>query len=219
MAAEFDLKLIDVGVTLGGKPVFRGVSLEVPPGECIVILGPSGCGKTTLLRAIAGELPYEGMIIAKQHHVHPHKPSNKVTFVTQTPSLWSHLTVLENIMLVRKLCLGETDTVARRRAQEWLALVEIEDSATKYPLSLSGGEQQRAALVRGLSAERPILLLDEVTSNIDIGRRSIIIAAIGNALSRGGIVLFVTHDVLTVRSLPYTVKELSSTGLTNVNSL
>lgn len=217
--ASNNLKLAGVGVTLSGRTIFRGVDLELQPGECVVILGPSGCGKTTLLRAIVGDVAVDGIICAQNYKVLAGRTPPNVTFVTQAPCLWDHLTVLENVSLVRQLSHGEAASIAKQRAGEWLALLEVQNIASRYPHSLSGGEQQRVALARGLAAERPILLLDEVTSNVDVARRSIIVKAISESLAQGRMVLFVTHDLLTVRSMPYTVRELTPSGLQEPRSM
>jgi iron(III) transport system ATP-binding protein len=167
------LKLIGLSKRLGGRRVVDCVSLEVGYGEIVALLGPSGCGKTTLLRLIAGlETPEAGEIwmadecIAEAGANLVPARNRGIGFVFQDLALWPHLTVSRNLAFV----LDATRAPASERAQriaETLRLTRMEEHADDYPMQLSGGEQQRAALARALVARPRLLLLDEPLSSLD----------------------------------------------------
>jgi ABC-type Fe3+/spermidine/putrescine transport system ATPase subunit len=162
-----------VSKRLGAHQALTDVSLDVFPGDAIVILGPSGCGKTTLLRLIAGlEVPDAGTISAcdapvaapGRNLVPPHERG--LGFVFQDLALWPHLTVGENLGFV----LGSAHVPRAERAsrgQRTLDLMRIGQLGGRYPHQLSGGEQQRVALARALVAQPKVLLLDEPFSSLD----------------------------------------------------
>jgi ABC-type Fe3+/spermidine/putrescine transport system ATPase subunit len=195
------ITLADVTKRFGSHLALDKVSFAVAPGKAAVILGPSGCGKTTLLRIIAGlELPDTGEVVlngttvsaAGRTIVPPHR--RRLGFVFQDLALWPHLTVRQNLDFV----LGSTD-VSRaersRRTQEALALVRIEQFATRYPHQLSGGEQQRVALARAIVGEPSVLLLDEPLSSLDPDLREEVrseLARLQHSLTLT--MVYVTHD-------------------------
>ncbi len=152
-----------------GKVVaLHGVDLRINPGELFFLLGPSGCGKTTLLRSLAGfYIPEEGRILFGAEDVttlEPHKRNTGMMF--QSYALWPHMTVAENVAFgleERKVPRDET----RRRVDEALASVHMEQYASRKPNQLSGGQQQRVALARALVIRPRCLLLDEPLSNLD----------------------------------------------------
>jgi iron(III) transport system ATP-binding protein len=152
-----------------GKVVaLHGVNLRINPGELFFLLGPSGCGKTTLLRSLAGfYIPEEGRILFGAEDVttlEPHKRNTGMMF--QSYALWPHMTVGENVAFgleERKVPREEI----RRRVDEALASVHMEQYASRKPNQLSGGQQQRVALARALVIRPRCLLLDEPLSNLD----------------------------------------------------
>lgn len=157
----------------GSRAVVDQLSLDVAPGETLVILGPSGCGKTTLLRLVAGlDVPDVGEIWLDRRPVArtgrslepPHR--RRIGFVFQDLALWPHLTVRANLTFVMG-SVGIAKTVWDDRVKSVLGLVRIDALANRYPHQLSGGEQQRAALARALVAEPRVLLLDEPFSSLD----------------------------------------------------
>jgi ABC-type Fe3+/spermidine/putrescine transport system ATPase subunit len=195
------LSVRGVSKRFGSHQALDGVSLEVLPGACAVVLGPSGCGKTTLLRTIAGlEAPDAGEIwlagrqvaIARRNLVVPHE--RRIGFVFQDLALWPHLSVRENLEFVLEA--QRLPRAARTaRVEEALRAVRIETLIGRYPHELSGGEQQRVGLARGLVGEPRMLLLDEPLSSLDSELRSSLrqeLARLQRALRLTTV--YVTHD-------------------------
>lgn len=220
-APSSGVELSDVVKTFDSLTLFEGVSLTVGPGEVVAILGSSGVGKTTLLRLITGQAPFGGRIRVSGTDVdssgrgstHP-----DIVFVTQQPNLWDHMSALDNVALVRRLTHREAKSEARKRAKAYLTGLDLEDIGARYPHSLSGGEQQRVALARGFAAERPILLLDEVTSSIDPDRRTIVAQAMLAYARQGRTIIFVTHDTNIARVVDSNPLELTARGLLSAKS-
>ncbi|MFE5812870.1 ABC transporter ATP-binding protein [Streptomyces sp. NPDC056479] len=188
-----------------GKPPAVAVddlSLEIEPGEFIVLLGPSGCGKTTTLRCLAGlETPDEGRISLGDRTVLDQRekvdlPPNKrnIGMVFQSYALWPHMTVRRNIgypLRTRRVAREE----ARERIEEAARLVDCAALLDRYPAQLSGGQQQRVALARGLAARPDLVLFDEPLSNLDARLRDQVRAQLHELHARLGFTaVFVTHD-------------------------
>lgn len=157
----------------GSHQALNGVTLEVLPGESVVILGPSGCGKTTLLRLMAGlDAPDDGEIWLGDIRVAGPgtslRPSyeRQIGFVFQDLALWPHLTVDGNLRFVLD-ALQSPKAERSRRIEDALKLVRIEGFGGRYPHQLSGGEQQRVALARAIVGRPRLLLLDEPLSSLD----------------------------------------------------
>ncbi len=191
------VRLIGVTKRYGQVEAVHKLSLSVYVGELFVLLGPSGCGKTTTLRLVAGlEPPDEGVVelggrvVAGPVWVPPE--ARGVGMVFQEPSLFPHLTVLENVAFGLH---GLSRKERFRRAEEVLDLVGLAELRSRYPHELSGGEQQRVALARALAPEPTVLLLDEPLSNLDPELRGRMRTEIRNLLKRSGATaLLVTHD-------------------------
>lgn len=180
----------------GSQTILAEVSLDVPAGEFFTLLGPSGCGKTTLLRLIAGlDRPDAGRIhLAGQDVTHLPAYRRAVHTVFQNYALFPHLNAYDNIAfgLARK---GHPPHFIRRRVEELLALVGLEDVRRRHPHQLSGGQQQRVALARALACEPPVLLLDEPLAALDPQLRRQMqreLKALQHQL--GTAFIFVTHD-------------------------
>ncbi len=166
-----------VSVSLGGAPVLDRVCAEVAPGEWIALIGPNGAGKSTLLRAIAGLVPYEGSIAlagAEVAGLARRAVARRLAFVPQAPLLPPGMRVGEYVLLGRTPHVGAFanesagDHAAAARA---LDLLDLAPFAGRRLATLSGGEQQRVVLARALAQEAPLLLLDEPTTSLDIGRQ------------------------------------------------
>ena len=154
--------------------ILKGVNLTVERGEIVALLGPSGCGKTTLLQ-IAGllENPVSGDVIIGGHHVSSTADDyrtalrrTKLGFVYQSHHLLSDFTALENLLLPQYVA-GIGKDAAKARAEHLLHSVGLSKRADHYPSQLSGGEQQRIAIARGLVNKPALLLADEPTGNLD----------------------------------------------------
>lgn len=152
----------------------RGVTLEIMQGEFVAILGQSGSGKTTLLNMIAAlDVPTSGRVIISGIDVSRMSRDERTSFrrtktglVFQFYNLFSTLTAVENIEIGIAMDIKDK-TKLRERSMKYLELVGILDKANNYPSQMSGGEQQRVAIARGLAKEPPILILDEPTGNLD----------------------------------------------------
>jgi lipoprotein-releasing system ATP-binding protein len=154
--------------------ILRGVNVAIRRGEIVALLGPSGCGKTTLLQ-IAGllEEPTSGTVIINHNKVSHASDATRtglrrtqIGFVYQFHHLLSDFTALENLTLPQYVA-GVSKSVARARAEKLLAMVGLQERAGHYPSQLSGGEQQRVAIARGLVNDPALLLADEPTGNLD----------------------------------------------------
>ncbi len=180
----------------GAHAVVRDVTLEVEPGELIVLLGPSGCGKTTTLRLIAGfvtptagDIRLDGRSIAA---LPPHRREMGIVF--QSYALFPHLTVARNVAFGLEMRRGPASATTARVA-EMLRLVKLEALAARLPRELSGGQQQRVALARALAIHPRLLLLDEPLSNLDAALRQEMAREIRILQRAGGITtIMVTHD-------------------------
>lgn len=143
-----------------------GANLSIREGEFVSLLGPTGCGKTTLLRVIADLIsPTRGVVLVRDQDAHVARRNNEFGFVFQEPALLPWRTVLANVRLPLEIVGYERDSKAR--CEELLALVGLLPFKNHYPHELSGGMKQRVALIRALSWEPSILLMDEPFSAVD----------------------------------------------------
>jgi putative ABC transport system ATP-binding protein len=182
--------------------VFDALSFSVAAGETLALLGASGSGKTTLLNLISGiDRPDSGVVLLDGVDVHalaePERTllrRRRVGFVFQFFNLIPTLTVGENVALPLEL-LGEQDAAARQRGAELLEAVGLGGVSSRFPETLSGGEQQRAAIARALAHRPALLLADEPTGNLDEDTGDRIIELL-TALARqqGTTLLLVTHS-------------------------
>ena len=143
----------------------QNISLAVGEREFVTVVGPSGCGKSTLLKLIAGLLPASAGRIAVGGSVVA-APRTDIGIVFQNPILLPWRTVMENVLLPAEVQ-GRPLAQARTRARELLAMVGLADFEDKYPMELSGGMQQRAAISRALVCDPSILLMDEPFGALD----------------------------------------------------
>jgi len=197
------IQLENLSRTYGEGPTavhaLKGASLEIPPGQFVVILGPSGSGKTTLLNLIGSiDEPTSGTVRVGGIDLGSLDDSGRIDyrrsnvgFIFQFFNLIPTLTAGENVELIAEL----TGADGSERAAQVLGLVGLEDRMHHFPSQLSGGEQQRVAIARALAKEPPVLLCDEPTGELDFetGRR---ILGLLHRLNRetGRTVLLVTHN-------------------------
>lgn len=168
------LEIQNLSKSFAGKEVLKGLNLTIPAAKNIAIIGPSGGGKTTFLRILAGlEVAEEGQIILDEVSQNPKTAQakrelmTKKGFVFQAHSLFTHMTILENITfpLVKLHQIPQIE--AEETANELLSRFGLLEHAHKLPATLSGGQQQRAAIVRALALNTNLLLFDEPTSALD----------------------------------------------------
>ena len=171
------IELESVSVTLGGASIVSGVSITVAEGEWLTLIGPNGAGKSTLLRAIAQLVPFGGAIRLDGRPIDDLKRrelARRIAFVPQSPLLPPEMLVRDYVLLGRTPHIPTFSTErsgdheAVDRALRRLELLEL---AGRRLRTLSGGEQQRTMLARALAQEAPVLLLDEPTAALDLGRQ------------------------------------------------
>ena len=153
----------------GSHAALRDVSLDVEPGECLVLLGPSGCGKTTMLRLLAGlERPDAGRLWIGDRIVNDVEPAQRdIAMVFQNYALYPHFTVAENIAFPLRARGGLAAEEIDRRVRAAAARVALQTLLDRRPAQLSGGQQQRVALARAIVRNPSVYLMDEPLSNLD----------------------------------------------------
>lgn len=172
------------------------VNLDIKEGEFVCLLGPSGCGKTTTLRMIAGfEIPTEGSIKIDDKDIAYLTPDKRgISMVFQNYALFPHMNVYDNIAYGLKIQKRPKDEI-KRRVEEILKSMKMEDFAERIPSQLSGGQQQRVSLARALIMNSQILLFDEPLSNLDAKLRLHMRDEIRRLQRMLGITsVYVTHD-------------------------
>lgn len=190
------LQCEDLAVRLDKTEILHGIDLSIPEGELFFLLGPSGCGKTTLLRTIGGFYrPNRGRVFVNGADVTPVPPHRRDTpMVFQNYALWPHMSVFDNVahgLVARRTPAAEV----RKRVEEALRLVRLEEYAKRRPNQLSGGQQQRVALARALVVDPQVLLLDEPLSNLDAKLRVDMRDELKSLHRRLGLTtIYVTHD-------------------------
>jgi iron complex transport system ATP-binding protein len=197
------IELREVSVRLGATEALRGVSLSVEAGEWLALIGPNGAGKTTALRALCGLVRCTGQVLVDGRDVRTlgrRELARLAAFVPQIPETPPELTVAEYVLLGRTPHLGyfgaeaRTDRLAAEGALERL---ELRPFAERFLGSLSGGELQRAVLACAVAQEAPILLLDEPTTALDLGRQQQALELV-HALRDGGLTIVTTMHDLTL---------------------
>lgn len=201
----------------GPLEVLRGVDLTARAGDVIALIGSSGSGKSTLLRCAnlledsqQGAILFEGEPVRWKGTGAHRRPSDaeqirrirtNLSMVFQQFNLWSHLTILQNVMEAPITVLGQDRTEVEARARSYLDKVGIADKADAWPAQLSGGQQQRAAIARALCMEPRALLFDEPTSALDPELEQEVVRVIRALAEEGRTMILVTHDMRMARDL------------------
>lgn len=187
------------------------VSLNIEPGEFVVVQGPSGSGKTTLLLAIGGLLPpSEGTVEFDSRNLYRLSQSaraslraREIGFVFQQFYLVSYLNVLDNVLTPS---LALPDKQAQIRARELIEHFKLTDRISHFPAELSTGERQRVGLARALLNRPRLLLADEPTGNLDQDNSRIVLGYFAEFARSGGTVLMVTHSTAAAQYAHRTVQ-------------
>jgi ABC-type histidine transport system ATPase subunit len=192
----------DLHKSFGQLEVLKGISFSASEGEVISLIGSSGSGKSTLLRCINMlEVPDSGSVAIDGEEIKLRGTGPQLGMVFQSFNLWSHLTILENVMeaplIVQKRARGEVE----EEALAMLAKVGIREKADAYPAQLSGGQQQRAAIARALCINPRVMLFDEPTSALDPELEVEVLRVIKVLADEGRTMILVTHDMEFARSV------------------
>ena len=195
------IELRDLSVRYDGKEAVRKLSLEIAPQEWVVFIGPNGAGKTSVLRALCGLLHFGGEIDLDGRNARTLKRrdlAQLIAFVPQKPETPAELTVAEYVLLGRTPHIGYLSAEGRKDrevATRALARLELLPFVERSLGSLSGGELQRVVLARALAQEAPILLLDEPTSSLDLGRQQQVLELVDSLRTDGLTVVSTMHDL------------------------
>ncbi len=190
------LSAVDLSVSYGDVVALRDVDVRLHPGQMLAVTGPSGAGKSSLLWALAGATsPSSGAVRFGDVELADRDQAARlgIALIPQGNGLATALTAQENI-LVPMIAGGTRASEARRRTDEALRLVGLEESGHHLIEELSGGQQQRVALARAFAARATVLLADEPTSDLDAVNRERTMAALRAEAARGAIVVMSTHD-------------------------
>ena len=202
------IRLTDLGLRYGGRRILEGLDLTLASGTWTALLGESGVGKSSLLRALAGLLPPEqlqGCIAAEDGA----PLAGRLAYMAQQDLLLPWLPVLGNVLLGARLRGGRAAAGAREaQARALLAEVGLAGCETERPARLSGGMRQRVALARTLMEDRPLVLMDEPFSALDVLTR-LRLQDLAARLLAGRTVLLVTHDPLEALRLCHSVHLLA----------
>ena len=211
------IELVNVKKNFSGVSVLQGVSLKAFKGQVTALIGPSGSGKSTLLRCInllenseEGEIIFKGNPILWKGIGGSRTPKDKkqvlevrtkLSMVFQQFNLWSHLSILQNIVEAPVTVLRWNKKDVEESALDLLGKVGILEKKDAYPNQLSGGQQQRAAIARALCMKPEALLLDEPTSALDPELEKEVISVIKDLAREGTTMLIVTHDMQLARDI------------------
>ncbi|MDD2467644.1 MAG: ABC transporter ATP-binding protein [Desulfobulbus sp.] len=182
----------------------KGVDMQVAPGEVVGLVGPSGSGKTTLLKCLGAVIePTAGRMTLGDETIYDNGwlvkdlralRRDKIGFIFQAPYLIPFLDVTDNVALLPMLA-GRPNDEARNRALELFKALDVEHRARAMPSQLSGGEQQRVAIARGLINRPPVILADEPTAPLDSERALAVIRILNNMAQKfETAIIVVTHD-------------------------
>jgi putative ABC transport system ATP-binding protein len=188
--------------SFGSTPALRGASISIEPGEQVAVTGPSGSGKSTLLHCLAGILlPDAGVVTFAGRRLDELSADERsrlrrvhLGLVLQFGQLVPELTAVENVALPL-LLEGRSRRDAEQAARLWLEKLEVGDRASDRPAAMSGGEQQRVAIARGLVTSPDVVLADEPTGSLDTVTGELALEVLVKAARETGAALVVvTHD-------------------------
>ncbi|MBQ3304626.1 MAG: amino acid ABC transporter ATP-binding protein, partial [Clostridia bacterium] len=195
------IELRHVDKHYGDLHVLKDISLSVGKGEVVVIIGPSGSGKSTLCRTVnrletidSGEILIEGVPLPQEGRQLAALRS-RIGMVFQSFNLFSHMTVLDNMILAPTGVLKLNRKAAKDEAMALLDRVGVADQAHKLPAQLSGGQQQRAAIARALAMHPRAMLFDEPTSALDPEMIGEVLNVMTELAAEGMTMLIVTHEM------------------------
>jgi arginine/ornithine transport system ATP-binding protein len=206
------LEARNIHKSFGKLEVLKGISLEARPHDVISILGSSGSGKSTFLRCLnflecptQGEVALGGDTVrTRRNRAGQLEPADRrqieqlrtrISMVFQGFNLWTHMTVLENVMEASVHVLRIPTAQARETAEAQLRRVGLIDRRDFYPSQLSGGQQQRAAIARALAVDPEVILFDEPTSSLDPELVGEVLGVMKGLAEEGRTMIVVTHEM------------------------
>ncbi len=212
------LEIRDLHKQFGDLKVLKGISLEARQHDVVSILGSSGSGKSTLLRCVnLLETPTSGDVLVRGELIKMKSRKNggpvpqnirqverirsKLGMVFQQFNLWSHMTVLQNVVEAPLSVLKLSRAEAVEKAEMTLRQVGMLEKKNDYPAHLSGGQQQRAAIARALAMEPELMLFDEPTSALDPELVGEVLKVIRSLAEEGRTMLVVTHEMTFAREV------------------
>ncbi len=212
MSGNAIIRVVDLHKSYGSIEVIKGVSLEAKEHDVISLIGASGSGKSTILRCMnLLEIPTSGEIYIDGKRLPLSEPKHGVRKVTsekelrairtslgmvfQSFNLWSHLTVIQNIMEAPVRVLKKSKDEARANAERLLERVGIAAKRDMYPSQLSGGQQQRVAIARTLALNPKVMLFDEPTSALDPEMVGEVLQVMRDLADEGRTMIVVTHEM------------------------
>ncbi len=205
------IEIRDLHKSYGALEVLKGVTITAPAGHVVAMIGSSGSGKSTLLRCCnlledsqQGDVVFEGDPVRWKGTGLDRRPADprqvtrirtNLSMVFQQFNLWSHMTILQNVMEAPLTVLRRDRAEVEASARRYLDKVGIGDKADAWPAQLSGGPQQRAAIARALCMEPRALLFDEPTSALDPELEQEVVRVIKGLAEEGRTMIIVTHDM------------------------
>jgi polar amino acid transport system ATP-binding protein len=205
------LEVTDLRKSYGDKVVLHDIDLTVHQHDVICLIGSSGSGKSTLLRALNlleqiddGVIRFDGREISDPR-IDPREVRSRIGMVFQSYNLFPHLTVLDNCTLAPRRVHGVPKAEAEQRARDLLARFGLTDQAEKHPDRMSGGQQQRAALVRALCTQPTLLLLDEITAALDPELVGDVLTIVRELAEQGTTMILATHEMTFARDIATSV--------------
>ncbi len=195
------LTVSDLRLRRGTREILRGVNFSACRGELLALMGLSGGGKTTVLRCITaletfdgGTIALDGLMLEAGSLPARAQLRRRVGMVFQSPSLFEHMTAMENVTLA-PIQVSRTPRVeAEQRAGELLDSLGVGHRSRALPRELSGGEAQRVAIARAMAMDPPLLLMDEPTASLDPARRGELGETLVKLTAGGRTLLITTHD-------------------------
>ncbi len=218
MIPPITLSMIDIRKSFGEHEVLKGISLDARQGDVISILGASGSGKSTFLRCInlletpdSGTVAVGGETIMMKRdgkgnqlaasHKQVEQIRSRLGMVFQDFNLWSHMTVLDNVMEGPRYVQKKSRKECVEKAEALLARVGLFDRKDFYPAQLSGGQKQRVAIARALAMDPEVMLFDEPTSALDPELVGEVLKVMRSLAEEGRTMLVVTHEMSFARNV------------------
>ena len=204
------IQIENIHKRFGKVHALRGVSLQIQKGEVVVIVGPSGSGKSTLLRCInrleeytSGKIIVDGIPLDNAQNINLVR--QEIGMVFQSFNLFSHLTVLDNLLLAQKIVRKRTSEESHKIALELLKKVGIPEKIHAYPAQISGGQQQRVAIARALAMNPGIMLFDEPTSALDPEMIKEVLDVMMDLAKEGMTMVVVSHEMGFARAAAHRI--------------